>query len=122
MANGVCDMSLDSPHGRNHILTTLSPPVTIELCDDHYAAGLIPLLAADLGLDPSEFYAYIEKYVKREAAKAAREQEALETAEASQASQVVSVPPAETTGTEYDESSDDHEETGLFHGSGGEAL
>lgn len=71
MADGYCDWG-DAPHPRNVIITTLTPPSTIELCDDHYAPGLIPLLAANLGVEPGALYDAIEKFMKREAARAAK--------------------------------------------------
>ena len=69
MADGLCDWDSDTPHPRNHILTTISPPGTVELCDDHYGPGMIPLVAAELGLDPGDFYANVERYAKRAQAK-----------------------------------------------------
>lgn len=82
MADGLCDWDEGNPHPRNHILTTLNPPATVELCDDHYGPGMIPLVAAELGLDPGDFYANVERYAKREQAKAER---ALAKAQAAEA-------------------------------------
>lgn len=82
--DGICDWDAEQPHARNHILTTLSPPASVELCDQHYGPGMIPLLAAELGVEPGPFYAYIEKYLKRETAKADR---ALADAQAAQATE-----------------------------------
>lgn len=57
----------------NHLVTTLNPASTISLCNEHYAPGLIPLLAADLGVDPGKFYASIEQFIKRAAAAAVKD-------------------------------------------------
>ncbi|HEV2222422.1 MAG TPA: hypothetical protein VGV89_06885 [Thermoplasmata archaeon] len=82
MADGLCDWDDGTPHPRNHILTTLNPPATVELCDDHYGPGMIPLVAAELGLNPGDFYANVERYAKREQAKADKALAAAEQAEA----------------------------------------
>lgn len=63
----------------NVLITRLSPASTVSLCDEHYAPGLIPLLAAELGLDPGKFYANVERYMARAAKEADK---ALATAEA----------------------------------------
>lgn len=71
----------------NHMITTINPASTISTCDDHYPASLIPLLAAELGIDPGDFYTTVEKYLAklaREAAKALAEAQAAEAAEGSQ--------------------------------------
>lgn len=86
MADGQCDWG-EIPHARNHILTTLSPPASVELCDEHYGPGLIPLLAAELGLDPGDFYSQVERIIKREAAKADRALADAQAAEAAKGSQ-----------------------------------
>lgn len=56
----------------NHLITTISPPSSVSLCDEHYAPGLIPLLAAELGVDPGDFYTNTERFLDREAKKAER--------------------------------------------------
>lgn len=89
MADGQCDYG-GEPHGRNHILTTISPPLTLELCDEHEAPGLIFLLADRLGVDGERFYAMIEKWLAREA-KAA--EKALADARAAEAAQGSEGPP-----------------------------
>lgn len=85
--DGICDWDTGNPHARNHIITTLNPPASVELCDEHYGPGLIPLLAAELGLEPGPFYAHVEKYTKREAAKADRALSDAQAAEAAEGSQ-----------------------------------
>ncbi len=71
----------------NHMITTINPPSTISTCDEHYPPSLIPILAAELGVDPGEFYAYVEKYLAREAKKAERALADAQAAEAAQGSQ-----------------------------------
>lgn len=85
----------------NHLLTTLSPAATVSLCDEHYAPGLIPLLAAELGVDPGDFYANVERYLAREAKKAAA---ALEAANAAVAAEKQS---RDAAGTGDDDQGDD---------------
>ena len=73
----------------NHMVTTINPASTISTCDDHYAPSLIPLLAAELGLDPGEFYGDVERIIKREAKRAEKalaDAQAAEAAEGSQSS------------------------------------
>lgn len=84
--DGTCDWG-DTPHARNHIITTLQPPSTIELCDQDYAPGLIPLLAANLGVDPQALYTVIEKFLAREARKADKELADVQAAAAAEDSQ-----------------------------------
>lgn len=71
----------------NHMITTINPASTISTCDEHYAPSLIPLLAAELGVDPSEFYVMVEKYLAREAKKAAQALADAQAAEAAEGSQ-----------------------------------
>lgn len=84
MADGYCDFG-EERHGRNWILTRLSPPTTIELCDEHIGPGLIPLLAAELGVDFDRLYTGIQKILERESKQVAKELAAAEAAEAAQA-------------------------------------
>jgi hypothetical protein len=60
----------DCPLAPVHLITNITNGATVSLCDDHYAPGLIPLLAAALGVDPGDFYATVERYLKRQAVKA----------------------------------------------------
>jgi hypothetical protein len=84
MADGLCDWEGDGPHPRNHIITTLNPFSAVELCDDHYGPGLIPLLAGELGVDPGPFYANVERYLKAEQKRADKALAAAQAAEANQ--------------------------------------
>lgn len=86
MADGMCDWDTGTPHARNHILTTLSPPATVELCDEHYGPGMIPLVAAELGVDPGDFYGNIERFIARETKKADRALADAQAAEATEGS------------------------------------
>lgn len=87
MADGMCDWDAGTPHPRNHILTTLSPPATVELCDEHYGPGMIPLLASELGVDPGDFYANVERFIAREIKKADRALADAQAAEAAKGSE-----------------------------------
>jgi len=71
----------------NHMVTTINPASTISTCDEHYGPSLIPLVAAELGLDPGEFYANVERYIAREAKKAERALAEAQAAEAAKGSQ-----------------------------------
>lgn len=86
MADGACDFT-DEAHGRNWIITRLSPPVTIELCDEHLAPGITPILAAELGLEFETLYANLDRLLKKEAARAAKELAGAQAAEAAGGSQ-----------------------------------
>ncbi len=94
----------------NHLLTTLNPPSTVSLCDEHYAPGLIPLLAAELGVDPGKFYGSVERFLAREAKEAAR---AVAGAQAAEAAKGSDGPPSPEAGQHQ---GDDH------HGLSGVAL
>lgn len=91
MADGACDFT-DEVHGRNWIITRLSPPVTIELCDEHLAPGLTPILAAELGIEFETLYSNLDRLLKKEAIRAAKELAAAEQAEA--AAEVLAEPDA----------------------------
>jgi hypothetical protein len=71
----------------NHMITTINPASTISTCDEHYAPSLIPLLAAELGTDPVEFYAKVERWLAAEAKKAERALAEAQAAEAAKGSQ-----------------------------------
>lgn len=78
---GDCTSQID------HIITTISSGASVSVCAEHYAPALIPLLAAELGVDPGEFYSYVEKYIAREnkkAEKALADAQAAAAAEGSQ--------------------------------------
>lgn len=83
----------DCTSAPNHLLTTIAPPATVSLCDDHYPAGLIPLLAAELGVDPGDFYGHVEKYLARENKKAEKALADAQAAEAAKGSEDASTAP-----------------------------
>lgn len=90
MADGSCDYG-DTPHPRNHIITTINPPLTLELCDEHEAPGLIFILADRIGVDGQQFYAMIERWLARQAKEA---EKAVADARAAEATQGSDGPPA----------------------------
>lgn len=90
----------------NHIITTLDTGASVSLCDEHYPAGLIPLLAAELGVDPGDFYANVERYLAREAKKAEKALADARAAEAAQGSQGPAAPGED--GDQADEPEDAH--------------
>lgn len=69
------------------IITTLTNGASVSLCGEHYGPGMIPLLAAELGVDPGDFYAEVERYLKREQKKADKALADARAAEAGQGSQ-----------------------------------
>lgn len=71
----------------NHMITTINPPSTISTCGEHYAPSLIPILAAELGVDPGDFYGNVERYLAREAKKADKALADAQAAEAAKGSQ-----------------------------------
>lgn len=54
------------------LLTNLANGSTVSLCDEDFPVGMIPIVAAQLGVDPGGLYETIKRYVDREAAKAAK--------------------------------------------------
>lgn len=78
----------------NHMVTTINPASTISTCDEHYAPALIPLLAAELGVEPGPFYSHVEKYLKAEAKRAERALADAQAAEAAEGSQGPTAPAA----------------------------
>lgn len=61
----------DNPHSAVHLITNIETGTVVGLCEDHFAPGLIPVLAFNLGVDASELYKAIEKFVAAETKKAA---------------------------------------------------
>lgn len=56
-----------------HLHTDTRTGNTVSLCADHNGPGLIPLVAAELGVDPMAFYTNVEKFIANQAKKAERE-------------------------------------------------
>lgn len=54
------------------LITNLSNGAVISLCDEDLSVGLVPVMAANLGVDPGKLYEQVKRLVDREAAKAAR--------------------------------------------------
>lgn len=99
----------DCPAQFNHMITTITPAATVTLCDDHYPAGLIPLLAAELGVDPGDFYANVERYLMSQAKKAEKDLANAQAATAAESSQVPA--PSPNAGPDDDDhQGDDHHE------------
>ena len=63
----------DESHQVNWLVTRLRPAVTISLCDDDFPVGLIPLLAAELGVDQARLYDTIKRFTDREQARQDKE-------------------------------------------------
>lgn len=76
-----------------HLLTDTRNGATVSLCDEHYPPGIIPLLAAALGVEPMEFYAHIEKYLTAQAKKAERDLAKAQAAQAVKSSEAPAVSP-----------------------------
>lgn len=60
----------DCPKQFTQMITNITNGATVTLCEEHYAPGLIPILASELGVDPGDFYAVVERYLKRQQSKA----------------------------------------------------
>lgn len=60
------------PHGATFLFTHLTSGQTLQWCDEHMPAGLIPLVGAELGVDPMKFFEAVRKFVDREAKAAAK--------------------------------------------------
>lgn len=95
----------------NWLLTHMSPPGTLSVCDDHAPVFMIGLLAGQLGVDNARLYDAIRKHVDREAKAAAKaatqaamdEADAIEAAEA-QAEHADGIPPMSRQAAEATES------------------
>jgi hypothetical protein len=99
----------DCPTQFTHIITNVTNGATVTLCDEHYPVGLIPLLAAELGVDPGDFYATVERYVKRQGAKADKD---LASAQAATAVKSSKDPGKSPDGGQSGDDTDPHSERG----------
>lgn len=103
----------DCPKQFAHMITNITNGATVTLCDDHYAPGLIPLLAAELGVDPGDFYATVERYIKRQQAKADKDLADAQAATAVKGSQAPAASPddhqAPGNDDDDDHQADDHQ-------------
>lgn len=105
-----------------YMITDVSNGVTITLCDEHYPPGLIPLLASELGVDPGEFYAMVERYVKRQSAKADKALADVQAAAAAEDSQHPADPPELDLGDAVDDQGGMSEVYGNSMPAGGDAA
>lgn len=65
----------------NWLITHLNPPLTLSTCDEDSPVFLIPILAAELGVDADKLYDAIRRHVDREAKAAAKATSAAEALE-----------------------------------------
>lgn len=65
----------------NWLITHLNPPLTLSTCDEDSPVFLIPILAAELGVDADKLYDAIRRHVDREAKAAAKAASAAEVPE-----------------------------------------
>lgn len=79
-----------------HIITDITNGASVSLCQEHYGPGMIPLLGAELGVEPMVFYADVERILAREAKKAAKQLADAQAAQAAKDSQPPSEPPADS--------------------------
>lgn len=56
----------------NWLITHLNPPLTLSTCDEDSPVFLIPILAAELGVDADKLYDAIRRHVDKEAKAAAK--------------------------------------------------
>jgi len=97
----------DCPLGPTHLITTITNGATVALCDDHYGPGLIPLLASELGVDPGDFYSQVERYLKRQAAKADKDLADAQAAKSAKGSKAPAESPDRGQDPDDDQAGDD---------------
>lgn len=85
-----------------HIHTDITTGNSISLCTEHNGPGLIPLLAAELGVDPGEFYAAVERFLKQAQKKADKALADARAAQAGQGSQGPAAPVCQYCGEPLD--------------------
>jgi hypothetical protein len=88
----------ESDHPATWIITKLSDGETFTLCDDDFVTGMVPIIAAHLGVEWQPLYRAIERHMAAEGKRAARELAAAEAAEASAAA----LPPEQRPGINLD--------------------
>lgn len=64
--------AFDDPNPVRWLITNLANGSTVSLCEDDFPVGMIPLIAAHLGVDPGRLYEAIKRFVDREAAREAK--------------------------------------------------
>lgn len=82
MAAGYECIGEDCPKPVNWLVTHMSPPGTLAICDDDFPVIVIPVLAQALGVDAGRLYDVIRKHVDKEAKAAAKALEAAAALEA----------------------------------------
>lgn len=87
-----------------HIITDITNGASVSLCAEHYGPGMIPLLGAELGVDPMVFYAGVERILDREAKKAAKAVADAQAAQAAEGSAAASEPAQDSPPGEPDNS------------------
>lgn len=80
MSGYACEFQDGPPHSAVWLHTNMETGVSIALCAEHNAPGLIPLVATELGADPMRLYAAVEAHLKREEKQAAKELAAAQAA------------------------------------------
>jgi hypothetical protein len=112
----------DCPKQFRYMITDITNGNTVTLCEEHYAPGLIPILGSELGVDPGDFYATVERYIKRQQAKADSDLAKAQSAKAVKSSKAPAASPNGGPAGDDHADDDEREETGLLHGFGEEAL
>lgn len=105
-----------------HMITNISNGATVTLCDEHYAPGLIPLLAGALDVDFGGLYTVVERFVKRESAKAEKELADAQAAAAVKGSQTPDTSPAGGPPDDDGHDDDGHDPQGQAATVGGDAA
>lgn len=112
----------DCPKQFQYMITDITNGSTVTLCEEHYPPGLIPLLAAALGVDPGKFYEMIEKYIKRQATQADRELASAQAATAVKSSKAPAASPNGGQGDDDDQADDDQADDQQAATVGGDAA
>ena len=104
------------------MITDISNGNTITLCEEHYPPGLIPILASELGVDPGDFYTYVERYLKRQAAKAEKDLASAQAASTAKSSQAPAASPSGGQADDDDDGQADQASQGQAAAIGGDAA
>lgn len=115
-ADDSCDRTV------NWIVTRTDPSGTFAVCPEHFPVFLIPVLASELGVDPMRLYESVKRFTDREAAREAKAAAAAPDPVVAADTDSVVVTDEDPSDEDGEDQGDEDEETGLFHGSGEEAL
>lgn len=115
-ADDSCDRTV------NWIVTRTDPSGTFAVCPEHFPVFLIPVLASELGVDPMRLYESVKRFTDREAAREAKLAAAAPAKVVAVDTDSIVVSEPDQVDHDDEDLADEHEETGLFHGSGEEAL